>query len=85
MSLDGNNCVCFFTGRYDPKLELSQEVMKFQKLFPNPSNGLRDTDGTRNLVTISLILNFHLDLKVILVKHALCTSSNGTLRLFQVI
>jgi len=45
--------------------------MKFQKLFPNPSHGAR---GTRNLVTISFTLNYHLELDVTFVKHALCAS-----------
>jgi len=48
-------------------------------------HGSRDTDWTRNLVTISLTLYYHLDLEVTLVKYALCTSSQGTLHLCQVI
>jgi len=58
-------------GRWYYKLELLQEVMKFQKLFPNSSNGSRDT---RHVVTISFTLNYHLELDVTLVKHALCAS-----------
>jgi len=58
------------TGRWYYKLELLQEVMKFHKLFPNSSNGSRNT---RNFVTITL--NYHLDIEVTLVKHALCTST----------
>jgi len=52
--------------------------MKLQKLFPNPSNGSRDTDWNINLVIISLTLNYYLDLEVTLVKHAFCTSSHHT-------
>ena len=45
--------------------------MKFHKLFPNPSHASRDT---RHVVTISFTLNYHLELDVTLVKHALCAS-----------
>jgi len=69
MLLVGKNLL---TGRWYYKLELLQKVMKFHKLFSNSSNGSRDT---RNFVTITLTLNYHLDIEVTLVKHALCTST----------
>ena len=57
-------------GRWYYKLELLPKVMTCHRLFPNSSNGSRDT---RNFVVITLTLNYHLDLEVTLVNHALST------------
>ena len=57
-------------GRWYYKLELLPKVIKCYRLFPNFSNGSRDT---RTFVIITLTLNFHLE--VTLVNHALCTST----------
>jgi len=77
MSLDGNNCFYRKMKSYTRAITWSDEVSDV--FSPNLSNGWRETDCTRILVTMSLTLNYHIDLKVTFVKQVLCTSSHGTL------
>jgi len=68
-------CVHIFVGRRRKRLSFFQKFKQISTDFI-----IYSLDGNRDVI-IKMTLNYHIDLEVTLVKHALCTSSFGTLHL----